>query len=259
MICAPLMRVSMTKRPLLRGARRCAREPRRRWAAAARRGGRSDQGPDIGGMHDRVMIDAGTPDRDADLWLFRELGRSLAQGNEVHRALPSRRDRAEGGDPQHAIGLSRRDEPLGVEPPWIMDRDAGAESGSHREAGRPPAGREHARAIVRRGERQGRETRGVVQVAHKPVQHLDFKRAETLRGPNRNAEARALQGGRERVEDGQRQPGARASAFRGRAVFDTRTQRRKIGCERCATLRSPDLDIALEPTEFLRLWLAPAK
>ena len=33
-----------------------------------------------------------------------------------------------------------------------MDRDAGAESGSHRKAGRPPAGREHARAIVRRGQ-----------------------------------------------------------------------------------------------------------
>ena len=81
------------------------------------------------------------------------------------------------------------------------------------------------------------------------MQHFDFKRAETLRRPNRNAEARALQGGRESVEDGQRQPGARASAVRDGAVFDTRTQRRKINCERCAALRSPDLDIALEPTD----------
>ena len=44
----------------------------------------------------------------------------------VHRAPPSRRGRSEGGDPHHAIGLTRRNEPLGVKTPRIVDRDAGA-------------------------------------------------------------------------------------------------------------------------------------
>ena len=90
------------------------------------------------------------------------------------------------------------------------------------------------------------------------MQHLDFKRAETCRSPNGDAEARALQGDGDRVEIGQRQPETGSAAVLDAAVFDTRTQRRKIDCKRSAASRCPDLDIALKPVEFSRLWLAPA-
>ena len=73
--------------------------------AAARGGGHGDQGPGVGRMHDRVMIDARAPNRDPHVRLLGELGRPLAQSDEVHRAPPGRRGRSEGGDPQHAIGF----------------------------------------------------------------------------------------------------------------------------------------------------------
>src|SRR3984885_10715057 len=151
-------------------------------------------------MHDRVMINAEAPDGDADVRFLSELACSLAQSNEVHGSPASRRGRSEGGDPQHAIGLARSDETLSVEAPGVMDRGAGAESGSHWEAGCPPASRENARAIVRRGQEQCRETGGFVQVADKPMQHLDFERSETFRRPNRDAEPGASQCGGDRVE-----------------------------------------------------------
>ena len=46
--------------------------------AAARRGGRSDQSADIGRMHDSVMIDPGTPDRNVDVRRSHELSLWLA-------------------------------------------------------------------------------------------------------------------------------------------------------------------------------------
>ena len=159
------------------------------------------------------MIDARAPDCDADVRRLSELGRSLAQGDNVHRARPRWRGRSEGRDPQHAIGLPRRDESLSVETPRVMDRAAGAKSGPHRKAGCPPASRQNPYAIVRRGQRQCREARGVVQVAHKSMQHLDFERAETCRSPNGDAEASALQGDGDRVEIGQRQPGTGVRRF----------------------------------------------
>ena len=219
---------------------------------AARRGGRRRPGSRVGRMHDRVMIDAGAPDRDAHVRLLGELGRSLAQGDDVHRARPGRRRRSEGGDPQYAIGFPRRDEPLGVETPGVMDRRAGAEAGPHRKAGHPAASREHACAIVRRGERQCRETRGFVQVAHEPMEHFDLERSETRRRPNRHAEARAFQGGGERVERGQ---GNLRS--RDRTAFDPRAQRSEIA--RRALRRAPAATTSISPPKPRNCRVAPGR
>jgi hypothetical protein len=50
-------------------------------------------------MQDGVVIDAWAPDNDPDVRLLDELGRALAQRDEVERAPPGRRWRAECGDP----------------------------------------------------------------------------------------------------------------------------------------------------------------
>jgi hypothetical protein len=73
------------------------------------------------------------------------------------------------------------------------------------------------------------------------MEHLDFERAETCRRPNGHAEPRVFQGGHESVEDGQRQPGTRASAVRDGAVFDTRKHRRKTASVRRAPLARSDI------------------
>ena len=120
-----------------------------------------------------------------------------------------------------------------------MDRRARAEPGSHGEAGHPTASSEHAHAIVRLSERQCREPRRFVQVAHEAVEHFELERPEPRRRPNRHAEPRAFQNGGERIERGQGNWGSR-----DRTAFDARAQRGQIGGERHAKAGCDDFDFA---------------
>ena len=123
-----------------------------------------------------------------------------------------------------------------------MDRRAGAESGSHRESRlsirRPRARPRHCPAR----ERQCREPRRLVQVAHKPVQHLDFERSETS-PPSKPRRRSARLSGRLRAR--RARPKESGLARRGRPLTRARSAAR--------------LTASVAPTPAATISISPSK
>ena len=178
-------------------------------------------------MNDSVVIDAWASNLDQH---FRRMGwsrRPIAQGDRNRSRNPLRRPRAERGDPDNAVDLPRSDQAFGVKSPGVVGRRAGAEAGSHRETGHPPANSQSARTVVGRRQGQRREASELVEISDEAVEHFDLKRVEAGGRPDGDAEFRLSQQLRDGVETRQR----RVRRRRPRTPFDPRTQRRKIGRE----------------------------